>query len=161
MANPHRIFFCVYFIHHPIRTCGVFLITNRPACFSYIALSYLGRQNELTFAGAISQPCPKSESSVLIRLFFIRGPNIYQVPGILYCDALMDILSILYAKSCGHMQVWPSFIESFPCGVFATKYILSFIYIYIQYYCLTNQNSSWESGSFCPQFRSTLITCTL
>ena len=35
------------------------------------------------------------------------------------------------------------------------------LYIYIQYYCLTNQNSSWESGSFCPQFRSTLITCTL
>ena len=39
-----------------------------------IALSHVGRQNELTFVGAISSTCPKSEQSVFIRLFLIRGP---------------------------------------------------------------------------------------
>ena len=39
--------------------------------------SYLGHQNEVTFAGGISERRPKSERTVFIRLFRIRGPSIY------------------------------------------------------------------------------------
>ena len=46
---------CVYFMHHPVSTWCIFLFKlGLHVALSYTALSYLGRQNELTFVGAIS-----------------------------------------------------------------------------------------------------------
>ena len=46
---------------------------------SCIALSYLGRQNEHTFVGAMSYTCQKGEPFVLItnRLFLVHEPILY------------------------------------------------------------------------------------
>ena len=70
MANPHNIL-CVYFIQHSFRIWCVSYFKS--ACMLLFALSYLGRQNELTFVGAISLTFQKNELFVHIRLFLNRG----------------------------------------------------------------------------------------
>ena len=82
--RPFHIF-CVYFIHHQIRTSCISYFNS--ACISFLLVwpfSCLGSQNDLTFVGAISSTSPKSEHFVLIitRFFVVRGTVILLYPPI-------------------------------------------------------------------------------
>ena len=54
-------------------TCAAPRLDEQNQKAKYYYCSYLGRQNEVTSVGGISERRPKSEPFVFIRLFRIRG----------------------------------------------------------------------------------------
>ena len=107
MANSHTL--CVYFTH-PIRTWCISYFKS--ACMLlflvFIVLSYLGRQNELTFVGVTSQTCPKSEFFFVIRPFLIRGPILYHVFHAVLRSRQMDWHASSQQRTYSYQGTYPS-----------------------------------------------------
>ena len=74
----------------------------------FIVLSYLGRQNELTFVGVTSQTCPKSEFFFVIRPFLIRGPILYHVFHAVLRSRQMDWHASSQQRTYSYQGTYPS-----------------------------------------------------